>query len=657
MATPQRILVPTDFSEVTRVTLERARALADPARTELHVLHAAPNPGLSLPGGDEAERRSQELRERLERIAQPAALDGLAIVCVARMGKPWMEIVTYAREAQIDLIVMGTHGRTGLVHAVMGSVVEQVVRHAPCPVLIVRPPSEGPEAVTGEAAAPREREPQAAPEAAQHHAEAVPPLFEEALGVLRTTFGDMLEGERPETWGRMVYVLGRDLDLEPPEAGRLLSDLESAHRIVWRGGFEAEGDEAQAAHWVFRPEGAEGQATTEFRVLDQDESPPSASIDLLQRALIMRATDIHIDPTSTGRYQVRLRIDGRLEPFCELDSTVAQPLVQQFKVMGSIDITEPFEPKEGRLALPANLADIEVRLTSSPVQGGTAVALRVQQRTRIVMSLEALGLFGVSKETVEKMLKIGDGLILVTGPTNAGKTTTIYSLLAMLSGGGSGRNLVSIEDPIEYPLPFIRQVAVDLRHNLTLAQGLRTVLRMDPDVVFVSEIRDAEAAEIAMRAASSGRFVLSTLHTRDAASTVTALRDLHVDNRSLGGNLTGLVSQRLARRLCPRCVIMRPPTRAEAAAFAAEGVEPPAELGRPVGCDHCRGSGHLDRVGIFEAVITDGAIRDTIDAGATEEEVRTAIRAKGTPSLMADALTKARDGIISFQEARDLKWA
>ncbi len=654
MAITQRILVPTDFSDTTRATVERARALADPSRSELHVLHAAPNPGLSLPGG-EAERRTQELRERLERIGQPAALDGFSVVCVIRTGKPWLEIVNYARETRIDLIVMGTTARTGLAHAMMGSVAEQVVRHSPCPVLIVPPPSEEPDAPILDVVA--EGESQAHHEGVEN-ADSLSPRLEGAARVLQTTFGDTLEGDRPETWGRMIYILGRELDLEPPEAGRTLSDLESARRIIWRGGFDADGVEIQSPHWVLRPEEAEGPiATTEFRVLDADESPPSASVDLLQRALVLRATDIHIDPSSTGRYQVRLRIDGRLEPFAELDSTVAQPLIQQFKVMGSIDITEPFEPKEGRLSLPANLADVEVRMTSSPVHGGTAAALRIQQRDRIVMPLDALGFSPAERATVEEMLRLGDGLILVTGPTNAGKTTTIYSLLAQVAGGNNGRNLVSIEDPIEFPLPFIRQVAVDLRHNLTLAQGLRTILRMDPDVVFVSEIRDAEAAEIAMRAASSGRFVFATLHTRDAASTVTALRDIRVDNSSLGGNLTGIVSQRLARRLCDRCLIKTPVTRSEAATFTAEGLEPPAELGRPVGCDHCRGSGYFDRVGIFEAIITKGSISESITAGATEDEVRSAIRAKGTPGLTTDALMKAREGIISIQEARGLKWA
>ncbi|MFO0956462.1 MAG: ATPase, T2SS/T4P/T4SS family [Isosphaeraceae bacterium] len=652
----QRILIPTDFSEVTRDTIDKARELASTTRAELHVLHAAPNPGLSLPGGDEAERRAREFHDRLERAAQAAALDGLPVVCAVRQGRPWAEIVAYAREIKADLIVMGTRARSGLAYAVMGSVSEQVIRHAPCPVMIVRPAGEEvpiPEAEGGEADA-------GAGEAGHGDEDARSRSKTRAIRALVDNFGERLEGGRPDTWGRMVYALGRELDLEPPEAGRLLGDLEASGSIAYSGGYEAEREDEQSTPpgWSFGGRaGAPGGNTTEFQVLDGEEPAPSASIDLLQRALVLRATDIHIDPGQPGEYQVRLRIDGRLEPFCTLDAAVAVPLIQQFKVMASIDITEPFEPKEGRLDLPASLADVEVRLTSSPVQGGTAMALRTLRKDRIVMPLESLGLPEHARTALDRMLRSGDGLLLITGPTNAGKTTTIYSLLSHVSGGHGGRNLVSIEDPIEFPLPFIRQVGVDPRHNLTMARGLRTILRMDPDVVFVSEIRDAEAAEIAMRAASSGRFVFATLHTRDAASTVTALRDLRVDNESLGANLTGLISQRLARRLCQRCARRSAITPAEALAFRAEGVEPPEELNRPAGCDHCRGTGYFDRIGIFEAAIADPALSRAIADGAPEDDVRSMIREAGTPSLMGDALAKAAAGVTSFDEARTLKWA
>jgi type II secretory ATPase GspE/PulE/Tfp pilus assembly ATPase PilB-like protein len=281
------------------------------------------------------------------------------------------------------------------------------------------------------------------------------------------------------------------------------------------------------------------------------------------------------------------------------------------------------------------------------------MALRLLSRERMLLSLEGLGLSRAPLEAVERMRRSGAGLVLVTGPTGSGKTTTIYSLLHVLSG--SARNITSIEDPVEFSLPFIRQLDVDPRHGMTMTAGLRTILRMDPDVVFVSEIRDAEAAEIAMRAGSSGRFIFSTLHTRDVASTVTALRDLHIDNRSLAANLAGIVSQRLVRRLCPECATRSPTAEAEAQAFSSEGLAPPAELGRAVGCPHCRGTGYRDRIGVFEAVSTAGPASEAVLSGAPEGEFRKALRSSGSPSLLGDGLRKVGEGITTLEEVQGMK--
>jgi type II secretory ATPase GspE/PulE/Tfp pilus assembly ATPase PilB-like protein len=269
------------------------------------------------------------------------------------------------------------------------------------------------------------------------------------------------------------------------------------------------------------------------------------------------------------------------------------------------------------------------------------------------MSLEGLGLSRGALAAVQRMLRSGAGLILVTGPNGSGKTTTIYSLLHLLSR--DARNITSIEDPVEFAMPFIRQLAVDSRHGMTMTQGLRTILRMDPDIVFVSEIRDVEAAEIAMRAGSAGRFVFSTFHTRDVASTVTALRDLHVDNRSIAANLTGISSQRLVRRPCPVCAERSPITESEAQVFIAEGLTPPAELAHSVGCPRCRNTGYRDRVGVFEAVSTAGPIADMILSGAPEDQVRTAIRSAGTLSLLGDGLQKAAEGVTTLEEVQNMK--
>ncbi len=379
----------------------------------------------------------------------------------------------------------------------------------------------------------------------------------------------------------------------------------------------------------------------------------SSSLELLARAIEERATDIHIDPLD-GDMEVRLRIDGRLEHFCRLHHDVGHALVTQLKVMAELDIADPFRASEGRITLGEPIGNYEVRLTKVPVVGGESLALRLLNRDRLLRPLDSLGLGSESLLRLHEMLRLGEGVVLVTGPAGSGKTTTAYSMAHAMNDGH--RNVVTIEDPPEYRIATFRQMAVDHRHEITMTKGLRTLLRMDPDVVLVGEIRDAETAEIVMRAASSGKYVFTTLHTRDVASTITAMRDLHIDNRSLAGNLTGIISQRLVRRMCPHCRKMEPIQPAEQQLFIQEGVEPPAELPKPVGCSRCRNVGYRERVGIFEVVLPNRAIREAIEGGAAEDKLRDLLRSHGTCSLLADAFTKVRDGITSLEEARSMTW-
>jgi type II secretory ATPase GspE/PulE/Tfp pilus assembly ATPase PilB-like protein len=367
----------------------------------------------------------------------------------------------------------------------------------------------------------------------------------------------------------------------------------------------------------------------------------------------LRATDIHIDAVGS-EYSVRFRIDGRLQRYCQLDGDVAAHLIQQFKTLARLDIADPFHPQEGRLRMPPELAHLEVRITMSPVAGGEAVALRIFDRESVFRPLDRLGLSKWSLAVIDGITQRGEGLVLVTGPTGSGKTTTVYSMLEALGNGE--RNIVSIEDPVEFPASFIRQMEVDERHGVTMTSGLRTLLRMDPDVMFLGEIRDTEAAEIAMRAASSGKYVFSTLHTRDVASTVTALRDMGIDARSLAENLTGIVSQRLVRRLCLECRQATSVNDEKRVLLEGYRIECPAQWFRAVGCSACRGTGYRGRIGIFEVVLVDEELLREIARGAAEHELREYIRRLGTRDLQSDALTKVCDGITSFDEAIKMCW-
>lgn len=551
MSEVRRILAATDFGPDGDAAVEYACDLAERLGAELHLLHVVPKNLWPIRAADE-EQRLQSAHESLGRLPARNTPATLMIIRRACAGAAADEILRYAEEIGIDLVTLGTHGRSGMAHLVMGSVAEKLIRAAACPVTIVR-------------------------------------------------------GSMPQL------------------------------------------QQASAA-------GGESQAVDEPAPRSLGQTAESnRTLELLERALAVRATDVHIDPISGDEFKVRFRVDGRLEQYCTLDRSVAVPLMMQLKVMSDLDIARPFEPNEGRVRLPPTMADTEVRITTIPVAGGDAVALRLLKHEATPPSLNQLGFSAQAMEAVNGMLHDGEGIVLVTGPTGSGKTTTVHAMLRLLDNGA--RNLMSIEDPVEYHVPAIRQMSVDLKHGMTMTRGLRTVLRMDPDVVFIGEIRDVEAMEIALRAASSGKYVFSTLHTRDVASTVTALRDLNADNLSLGGNLKGIVSQRLMRCVCRECCGRSEPSEPERSSFLAEGVEPPQLLPRPNGCPSCRNTGFKGRIGVFEAVRTTGDIAEAIQRGMAEDELRRMIRSAGTTSLMADALGKVRDGVTSLEEALSIKWA
>jgi type II secretory ATPase GspE/PulE/Tfp pilus assembly ATPase PilB-like protein/nucleotide-binding universal stress UspA family protein len=397
---------------------------------------------------------------------------------------------------------------------------------------------------------------------------------------------------------------------------------------------------------------------TDARFLSESPNPTRDAnrvVELLNRAIQWRASDVHIDPAGPDRVWIRFRVDGKLRTFCHLDHALAAPLMMQLKLMADFDTTQSFGPLEGRLKLPATLGMMEVRVTLVPACDGDAVAMRLLKHEALPRPLSMLGMSVSTLASVEAMLHHREGLVLVTGPTGSGKTTTVYAMLQKLGTGD--RNIVSIEDPVEYRVAGIRQLSVNARHDFTMARGLRTLLRMDPDVVFIGEVRDAEALDIAMRASSSGRYVFTTLHTRDVASTITALRDLHADNYSLAANLSGIVSQRLIRCLCRECRVAVSPSDEQRQMFINAELDPPSELYQPRGCAVCQNSGYRDRVGIFEAVVITPDTMLAIQRGVTENELRQVIKASGAHDLAHDALTKARDGITSLEEACSFGWA
>ncbi len=595
----KQILVPTDFSRNSGQAIHYACDLAIEHKARLHLLHI---------GGDKGDDSPQLIR--LAKMIE--AHSEMAIDTVKKVidGKPAEAIQQYAQDNEVDLIVMGTHGRTGFLHMTMGSVAEKVVREAPCPVLVLGPQYGG-------------------------HV-----TMEHASKILLTAIGKGIEGQ-PETGRSQMYkILLEELRIPATTAILLIGELEEKGVLKYSGNKWTVVDEPNSR-------GDDSQFLPDF-------SSESAAVDIIKRARRLGATDIHLDPIENNEHVLRIRTDGKLREYCRLNQAVAIHLTNQLKSMANLDTADPFRAKEGHLHLPDKYADLDIRFTSIPVSGGQAVSLRLFDSRKIFLPLEHLGFLESAMFSINKMLHSGEGIILVTGPTGSGKTTTVYSMLQSVSEGN--QNIVSIEDPVEYFIPFVRQISVDAKHGVTMSEGLKTVLRMDPDVIFVGEIRDGEAASMGMRAASSGKYVFSTMHTRDVASTITALRDFGLDDRTLSSNLTGIVNQRLIRRLCSECKQPIDLNSSQKNAFACAGIEIPEKVYAPMGCEVCSGSGYHGRIGIFEVVHFQNEIRDAISAGNSEKEVRTALRSFGLGTLEEDALKKVALGLINFDEATSVRW-
>jgi len=385
-----------------------------------------------------------------------------------------------------------------------------------------------------------------------------------------------------------------------------------------------------------------------------DGEAAAPAYDLLQRALADRATDIHIDPSTRGDFAIRFRVDGRLRQYCRMDADLARALIKRYKVLSDLDIAEPFQAQEGLLALPEQFEDTQVRITCAPVAGGECVCLRIHTHDIVARSLAELGFSTDARRAIHNVTERPEGLVLVAGPTGSGKTTTIYSILREQAEQEGHPLIASIEDPVEINVPFMRQMRVDDEHGITIASGLRTMLRMDPDILFVGEVRDEPTADIVMQAASSGRQVFATLHSRSVAAAVTAFDDLSIDRRSLSANLRGIVSQRLLRTLCTECRHPGPLPDNTSNLFEERSLAPPARVYEARGCQNCS-EGFAGRTGIFQVGVVDRALRAAIARGAPETEIDTIIENAGSQSLATLALKKVIAGDTSLHEALRLR--
>ncbi|HTZ38794.1 MAG TPA: type II secretion system ATPase GspE [Syntrophales bacterium] len=367
---------------------------------------------------------------------------------------------------------------------------------------------------------------------------------------------------------------------------------------------------------------------------------------LITHAVESRTSDIHIEPYE-NELRVRYRIDGVLHDIESIPKRLQAAVISRVKIMSKLNIAERRLPQDGRIRLKVGEREIDLRVSSIPVLYGESVVMRILDRKGIMIDLHGLGFPPQTLTAFEQLIAKPNGILLVTGPTGSGKTTTLYGALDRINS--PDKKIITVEDPVEYQIGRINQIQVKAQIGLTFSNALRHIVRQDPDVIMIGEIRDLETAEIAVQSALTGHLVFSTLHTNDAPSAITRLLDLGVENFLLSSTIRGILAQRLVRVICPHCREMDP-SAASAEELARFGIPAGSQLYRGRGCEKCTGTGYHGRMGIFELLLVDDAIRKLILRDADASQIREAARAGGMRTLLEDGADKVRQGITTAGE-------
>jgi type IV pilus assembly protein PilB len=368
---------------------------------------------------------------------------------------------------------------------------------------------------------------------------------------------------------------------------------------------------------------------------------------LIDKGSVLEASDIHV-VADTNLTRIYYRVDGVLRQNYLFHKSFHKSLVQRFKIMGDMDISNSNTPLDGRIQYNGQVGEIDIRVSSFPTQFGETVVMRLLKYSKVVGNLDRLGFEEKDLERFTKAIRRPYGLILATGPTGSGKTSTLYSALMTILTPDI--NVMTIEDPIEYVIPTIRQTAVNPKAGLTFATALRSAMRQDPDVILVGEIRDQETTELALRASITGHLVLSTLHTNDSASAITRLMDLGAKPNILASAITMVVAQRLLRKVCPKCLKITPIEAKEAEIFLKHDIEPPQHLARHTGCESCHNTGYTGRIGIFETLSVDRGIEELISSEAPLRAIEEKAINSGTVLMLKQALSKVSNHITTLEE-------
>jgi type II secretory ATPase GspE/PulE/Tfp pilus assembly ATPase PilB-like protein len=448
-----------------------------------------------------------------------------------------------------------------------------------------------------------------------------------------------------ETIARLEYALGAKVRVTIARESEI---LQAVNRLLGiqqaeNADFEATSSSVSAAKEVDLDADFDAQGTSEEA--GSAAAPVVRFVNqILADAAQSKASDIHLEPNSNS-LEVRYRIDGVMTPQLSVPKRLQSYVTTRLKILSGMDITEKRRPQDGRFRMKtADGTAIDVRASTVPTATGEKVVLRVLRSEISELNLAALQMNAETESRFRDALKFRDRIVLVCGPTGSGKTTTLYSALNELKQGHS--NIITVEDPVEIRLEGTTQIQIDAKVGMTFASGLRSILRQDPDIILVGEIRDLETAEIAFQAAQTGHFVLSTLHTNSAASTVIRLLDLGLESFIIASSLGAILAQRLLRRLCPECAR---PLNAEEASGTPFGIDP-LQLRKAVGCERCEHSGYRGRVAAYSLLTVNSAIRDLIRIRASEEKIRQTAKSYGMKDLFEAGLELASQGITTLEE-------
>ena len=385
--------------------------------------------------------------------------------------------------------------------------------------------------------------------------------------------------------------------------------------------------------------------------IDEEEDLKSAPIvklvnTILEQSVRYRSSDIHIEPFEK-RVRVRFRIDGRLKEIMDYEITLLPAIVARIKIIAGMDIAEKRKPQDGRISFKVDRKEYDVRVSCLPTVYGEKIVMRITSKEGLTKSKEELGLFEDDHYKFDQILNNPHGIILVTGPTGSGKSTTLYTALNELNR--EDINIVTVEDPVEANIEGINQVQVNVKTGLTFASALRSILRQDPDIIMIGEIRDKETAEIAVKASITGHLVVSTLHTNSAPSSITRLIDMGIEPFMIGASVVGVIAQRLVRKLCPKCRQQYELEEHEKKLLEIDD-NSNIKVYKPVGCHYCNNTGYQGRIGVYEIMTVTGQLRKLINKGANSNEIKEQAIRDNMNTLKENAIKLVLDGTTSLDE-------